>query len=268
MTSQFIPAAYGDLSHLPSWTPYNRRISALPMLRGWFNGLGQTVVRDVDNRIIQWNNRAGPPSRYVRPGLYQSAGSPLFVRNAYRDRNAIRFTKANQDVLQWSGQRAIGRVPHTTILVVDLKPQTIGVQYLLGDSTPTPGQHILTVDRRADGTVMLGFSTGVNGSVGIIKEITPFVNVGRPMLIIASADGFFNAVKLQVNSIRSPDFNGDPTLQASDVYIGASGFADSARGLDADLYDLIMLQADIFADGFQGHFDGLLSYAYVAYDIL
>lgn len=266
-----IPAGNFTQPGLPNCVPFSKRVGSLPNLRAWFNGYGPTVERNLDNRLIRWMDRSGNRTILSRTAQ-EHAADPLFVENAYLGRNCLRFTKANRDALTWSAQRATGAKRHTLIMIADIKPVGTGPQFLVGDITPYTGWNILNIKKEPSyGMVDLYTSTGNDGVAGHVDPITIYTNTGRPMLIISVVDAFYNAVKTQINTQPIHITSLTPTILAPDVHIGWSGDVSGGAahfGADMDLYELIMLENDIFANGNQAHHAAVMDYAYDAYKII
>lgn len=263
--SLILPASQYDLGHLPSNVPFSKRFAFLPNVRAWFDGSAGTVVRNSDNRVIEWQARIGN-SRFTRASNYANANPPLFVPNAYRDRNAIRFTRAHMDAMIWSGQTETGAGSYTMAFIVDLRPQTQGTQFIASDLSPT--WRTLNMTRDQYGGVDLSASAGVDGAVGTSQAIGPLTNIGRPVLIVAVFDGFYNQVKLRVNNRQLTFANGNPIMSATDIYLGAGGFASNdPLGVDMDVYGMWFLRDDLLAEGREGHMASMSEYALTFYDI-
>ncbi len=265
-----IPSASFTQPGLPVVKTFAERIMAIPLLRAWFNGLPETVYRNEENRLVSWRDRSGNDTAFIKVDN-AAAQRPLFVPAAYSQRNALRFTKARGDALRWSGQRSIGNNIHTSIIIANFSPQTTTPQQLLSDITPNTGWNAMYVQKDGGGATNLLISTGDSGSVGKATSITNYVSTGRPMLIIAVVDPFYNAIKTKINNQPVSVSNVTPVIQASDVYIGASGYEPdtlAGLGIDMDLFELIMMNGDLLGDGYQTHLQSVLDYAKAAYGII
>lgn len=266
--------------NLPTGKGFRDRLLALPNLEAWFcSGLDGSVIRDESGNVIRWLDRSGNGQVLSRDGMAAAYTAPVY-QTGYNGRPKVKFVKSNTapNGLSYSGLRGTGveGTRKQTVVVIAALTGGGGNDQIFSSLADNTGWNALYLT--SSGTSI----SAVYGNVGAaFYSVTPaggaaVFGVAKPLVIISSVDDVNNLARVRINGTQNSTFNtpnSNIAVKSQGGFLGASKANSdpvgdsSVRGVNMDMYDLIVLGDDIFATGNEAALKSVQDYAFALYDV-